>query len=191
MAYKLIANPIDKFPRGIQMSGRVFILCVGHSQSLLNGIIYLLISVLRYSTATRTQNPIGDVYTIARACMREYSYRYARLTYSAVTHSNYARFGRDLTPLFAINFGVLSEAVRAPHGPPKEPRNFKIHQARLEFYDRSSQYRIAPGINNSISKPEKTFACSSLSTTSSFLVSPLFHTTSCHLFIRYVPSRVP
>lgn len=159
MAYKLTANPINKFPRGIQMAGE-FLSCVGYSQSLLNGIISLLISVLRYSIATQTQNPIGDVYTIARvyACV---SYRYARLTYSAVIHSNYARFGRDLTPLFAINFGALSEAVRAPHGPHQNggSRNFKFHQARLEFYDRSSQYRIAPRINNSISKSEKTFAC--------------------------------
>lgn len=79
--------------------------------------------------------------------------RYTRLTYSAVTHSNYAQFGRDLAPLFAINFKVLSETVRAPHGPSNgRPRNFKIHQARLGFYDRPSQYRTVAGINNSISK---------------------------------------
>ena len=117
------------------------------------------------------------------------------MTYSAVTHSNYARFGRDLTPLFAINFGALSEAVRVrartllQHTVHQNqgPRNFKIHQARLEFYDRSFQYRIVPRINNSISKPEKTHACVRRHRPRRFWFLRFSIQHSCH-FIRYTLS---
>lgn len=45
----------------------------------------------------------------------------------------------------------------SPRAPPsrtdEKHGNFKLHQARFEFYDRSSQYRTVARINNSVSKP--------------------------------------
>lgn len=77
-------------------------------RNLLNGIIPLLISVLRYSAALERGMIVAPcVYACVRVrmlCAYTTDIRTVDVYKRGITHSNYARFGRDLAPLFAINF---------------------------------------------------------------------------------------
>jgi len=88
------------------------------------------------------------------------------------------RFGRDLAPLFAINFKVLSETVRVPHGPSENREALRSIRLASDFT--IGHPNIAPsGINNSISKSSREDVrplVNNVVRSLGLLVSLLFHT---------------